>query len=176
MADDKSCEGKVKLTSPKYETNGHKGLPKRPRPPKPPSTKKDNPIGDIKVKVDLSDNIKQLKALQREAKKATAALKGLESYPGTKTTTKVYADEKVIEEFEEYSLLTIDLVTLDSVPRVFYKGEEITGKIHVGFDWSTQTDKTVPSPKIDIEYADTGSSRPSTKRISHNPYGGETDE
>lgn len=53
--------------------------------PEPPVTgpnikqKKFN-VGDVKVKLDLSDNIKQLKAIQREAKKATASLRELEGW------------------------------------------------------------------------------------------------
>ncbi|WP_051359544.1 hypothetical protein [Paucisalibacillus globulus] len=129
---------------------------------------------DLKLNIECSEAIKGLKAIQREAKKATAALKEVESYPGTIRRSTLKADNEVVDEHFDYSLLTIDLFTIDSVPRVFYKGEEITGKIHVGFDWSTQTDKTVASPMIDIEYADTTSSRPSIKRITHNPLSGDS--
>lgn len=37
-------------------------------------------------------------------------------------------------------LLTIELENDTSVPKVFYKGEEITNKINVQFDWETDTD------------------------------------
>jgi hypothetical protein len=42
---------------------------------------------------------------------------------------------------KDNKLLVIELENEDAVPKVFYKGEEITDKVHVGFDWSTQTDK-----------------------------------
>lgn len=71
-------------------------------------------------------------------------------------------------------LLTIELSDIDSIPKVIYKGKKITKRIHVSFDWSTQTDKTVPSPMIDIEYLDTTSSKPSLKRITYTPLGGDS--
>lgn len=62
MADNKSCEG--------YQAD-----PTRPKPPKPSSGRS---IGTLKVDIDCSDALTGLKAIQREAKKATAALKELE--------------------------------------------------------------------------------------------------
>ncbi|WP_313894692.1 hypothetical protein [Psychrobacillus sp.] len=75
------------------------------------------------VKLDLSDSIKELKAIQREAKKATAALKELES----------------IQTRESNPLLSIEIESLDNVPKVIYKGEEITGKTNIDFTWETKT-------------------------------------
>lgn len=76
----------------------------------------------LMAKMDFSETIKGLKALQREARKATAALKELE-------------DET------DKPLLTIELESLDSVPKVLYKGKEIKDKTAVDFYWTTKTDK-----------------------------------
>jgi len=70
-------------------------------------------------------------------------------------------------------LLAIELETIDSVPKVYYKGEEITGKVHIGFAWATQTYQAIPSPMIDIKYVDTSSNRPNIISIGHNPLGGD---
>lgn len=53
--------------------------------------------------------------------------------------------------------LSIQLDQLGSVPKVFYQGKEITGKVKVKFEWETQTDRPKPStlcPTIYIEHAD----------------------
>ncbi len=127
--------------------------------------------------IDCSDTITGLKAIQREAKKATAALKEMESYPGTiKTTTLKDVNGNIVEEFKEYSLLTIELETIDSVPVVHYKGQEISKKRHVEFIWDTQTDEYVPSPKINIEYVEGSPGKPNIKSIDHkgwNPFEGD---
>lgn len=109
---------------------------------------------------DIANTLKGLKAIQREARKATASLKEFEG--------------KRADHLPKAPLIQIELESIDNVPKVFYKGEEITQKIHVSFDWSTQTEKTVASPMINIEYADVTSKRINIKRISHNPLGGES--
>ena len=43
-------------------------------------------------------------------------------------------------ENKKTPLLTIELDTLKSVPKVIYKGEEIEGKASVEFGWKTRTD------------------------------------
>jgi hypothetical protein len=48
-------------------------------PPKPPVTAKRKSVGELTVDVDCSEALTGLKAVQREAKKATAALRELES-------------------------------------------------------------------------------------------------
>lgn len=47
----------------------------------------------------------------------------------------------VLQEQPKQALLAIELQDETSVPRVFYKGEEVTHKIHVSFDWDTDTDQ-----------------------------------
>lgn len=42
------------------------------------------------------------------------------------------------KEEKELSLLTIELEDENSIPKVFYKGEEITGRIHISFSWDTK--------------------------------------
>ncbi|UFT98105.1 hypothetical protein KO561_12925 [Radiobacillus kanasensis] len=66
--------------------------------------------------------------------------------------------------------LTIKLDEINSVPKVFYKGEEITNLVHVGIDWATGTDETVyGKPLIDIEYLEKDSfGVPHTVSIKHN--------
>lgn len=110
-------------------------------------------IGDIMVKLDISNTLTELKAIQREVRKAKAALKELEHLKNNQ------------------AFLSIELNSLDSVPKVFYKGEEIKGKVHVAFDWKTQTQDLVASPTIVIEYVDQDSKRPATKKIAHVPHG-----
>ncbi|MGN8647899.1 hypothetical protein ACTNEO_05090 [Gracilibacillus sp. HCP3S3_G5_1] len=78
--------------------------------------------GTITIDIDCQDALKGLKAIQREAKKATAALKELEG------------------QQRENQLLVIELDDEESVPRVFHEGKEITNKVRVHFDWKTRTD------------------------------------
>ena len=39
------------------------------------------------------------------------------------------------------NLLTIELQDETSVPKVFYKGKEVTKKVSINFDWTTATDE-----------------------------------
>lgn len=55
-----------------------------------------------------------------------------------KTITKRHYDQ--IPRKKQQPLLTIELQDETSVPKVFYKGEEIKCKKHVYFDWDTNTD------------------------------------
>lgn len=52
-------------------------------------------------------------------------------------------------------LLTIELQDETSVPKVIYKGEEITGKVNVSFDWDTDT-LDVGGTTYVIEHRETG--------------------
>ncbi len=80
-------------------------------------------VGSFTVDIDCSDALKGLKAVQREAKKATAALKELE------------------EQKKRNTFLVIELDNEDStLPKVFHEGKEITNKVRVHFDWKTRTD------------------------------------
>jgi hypothetical protein len=68
-------------------------------------------------------------------------------------------------------LLVIELDEYGSVPRVFYKGEEIKGKVRVLFDWHTKDDKHFGLPHIEIEYADHENDLPVCKAIKlSNPF------
>ena len=110
MADIKLSEGrniKKSITNP-LPTTGSK-------------VKKESKVGDAKVNIDLSDNIKQLKAIQREARKAIKVLREL-------------------EEAKKNKYLVIELDNLGNVPKVFYKGEEVRLKEFVNFQWTTRTD------------------------------------
>lgn len=78
------------------------------------------------------DMLKFLKAAQREARKASQALKELEE-----------------QKRDNYLVITLD--ELGSVPRVFYKGEEITKKEFVNFQWTTRTD-VYGSTDVIIDY------------------------
>jgi len=51
----------------------------------------------------------------------------------------------------EYDFLAIKLLDENSVPRVFYKGEEVFEKVKISFDWETQTDE-LGGTKIHIEH------------------------
>ena len=64
--------------------------------------------------------MKWLKAIQREAKKATAALKELEKQ-------------------KEDKYLVIELDKLGDVPKVIHEGKEITLKEFINFQWITKT-------------------------------------
>lgn len=78
-------------------------------------------VGSFYVDIDCSDALKGLKAVQREARKATAALKEL-------------------EEQKKNKYLSIELDELGDVPKVFYKGKEVTNKESINFQWTTRTD------------------------------------
>lgn len=49
-------------------------------------------------------------------------------------------------------LLRIELDNITSVPRVYYKGMEITKKVRIKFDWQTNDDTLEYSPVIHLEY------------------------
>ncbi|TYS50096.1 hypothetical protein [Bacillus infantis] len=93
-------------------------------------------IGKLKMDVDCSDalrGVEGLKAVPREAKKATASLNGFEN------------------AMKQSKLLVIELDSEGSVPRVFYNGEDLQNKVRVFFDWVTKS--SVPGhTKVNIEY------------------------
>ncbi|MCY8243538.1 hypothetical protein MOC08_20490 [Bacillus haynesii] len=49
-------------------------------------------------------------------------------------------------------LVQIELEKLDSIPRVFYKGEKITNRIAIDFEWRTGDDKQTGSAYIRIKH------------------------
>ncbi|PWU68307.1 hypothetical protein [Gracilibacillus dipsosauri] len=77
-----------------------------------------------------------------------------------------YAYEHMTD-YKNKSLLTIELDDIDSVPKVFYKGEKIEKKVHVSFDYKTKTGNPFEGGnEIHIEHF-TGK-RPDTRTIKHN--------
>lgn len=123
-------------------------------------TEKENKV--FKVNVDVSDALKGLKAIQREARKATKVLKGLEI-------------QKQMTE-QKNNLLTIEMEKLDSVPKVYYKGKEVTNKVLIKLEWKTQNETGAPSPHIRIEYVDDVQKRPHIKVIEHKAFDGDVNE
>jgi hypothetical protein len=55
------------------------------------------------------------------------------------------------------NLLEIKLPDINSVPQVFYKGQEITKKVRVSFDWETNGPEIPIHPDINIEHVEKGS-------------------
>jgi NMD protein affecting ribosome stability and mRNA decay len=87
----------------------------------------------------------------------------------TKITLKV--DDTIVDEIidhQDTTLLQIKLDTITSVPRVFYKGEEITKKMRVSFDWETRRDGDKTPTFIHIQHADPLSEDINTMTIQHN--------
>lgn len=68
------------------------------------------------------------------------------------------------------SLLVINLQDETSVPKVFYKGEEITNKVNVFFDWDTDTD-VYGGLSYAIEHLETGGKYPVNNRIERRTKG-----
>ncbi|GGJ48543.1 hypothetical protein [Virgibacillus salexigens] len=66
-------------------------------------------------------------------------------------------------------LLTIELEDIDSIPKIKYKGERITGVVHAGFDWVTKNGVPVlDNPVIELEYLDKESKTGSIKQVGYN--------
>ncbi|WKT37481.1 MULTISPECIES: hypothetical protein [Bacillus amyloliquefaciens group] len=57
-------------------------------------------------------------------------------------------------------LLTIELTDEESIPRIVYKGEDVTALIAVDFEWSTRDDKQIGSTYFRIKHANIGSKKP----------------
>ncbi|WP_242517106.1 MULTISPECIES: hypothetical protein [unclassified Bacillus (in: firmicutes)] len=58
------------------------------------------------------------------------------------------------------NLLTIELTDEQSIPRIVYKGEDVTALIAVDFEWSTRDDKQIGSTYFRIKHANIGSKKP----------------
>ncbi|RDW17623.1 hypothetical protein CWR48_13995 [Oceanobacillus arenosus] len=144
MADNKSCEGKLTtlecmkcgyrevFTEQQFRFTDGLSCDVCNGPTQPALTRPEDKIRNRRMKsqstktnlsmnMDFSESIKGLKAIQREAKKATAALKELEE-----------------QKKEKY--LVIELDELGDVPKVLYKGKEINKKEFVNFQWTTKSD------------------------------------
>lgn len=62
--------------------------------------------------------------------------------------------KKQTEEKESTPLIQIELEDENSIPKVFYEGEEITGKAQITFDWITKKNRGLGGMKFNIEHAD----------------------
>ncbi|MNW43607.1 hypothetical protein D3C74_208120 [compost metagenome] len=51
-------------------------------------------------------------------------------------------------------LLIIEVKDMESVPVVRYKGEDITGKVEVGYQWRTTGNNDLGKHNISLEYVD----------------------
>ncbi|MEC1384383.1 hypothetical protein P9D14_12740 [Bacillus velezensis] len=76
------------------------------------------------------------------------------------------ADCKCVEPTP--NLLTIELTDEQSIPRIIYKGEEITNRIAVGFEWRTKDAEQIGSTYFRIKHAkeSTGSLVVETKELA----------
>ncbi len=57
-------------------------------------------------------------------------------------------------ENEKQPLLTIELQDESSIPKVFYEGEEITGRIQISFDWITSGARDIGGMEFLIKHVD----------------------
>ncbi len=105
-------------------------------------------VGQLKIDVDVSEALKGLKAVQREARRATAALKELEKQQLRNSLTPngptLINDENAKRLFDNMKIanqpiLSIILEDEEATPKVFYDGEEITDKTRINFQWETKT-------------------------------------
>lgn len=69
---------------------------------------------------------------------------------------------------EENKLLVIELDDINAVPKIYYKGEEVTHKMRVSFDWMTKGGKERYPTYIRIEQHDEDSKSLDIKVIQHN--------
>lgn len=79
-----------------------------------------------------------------------------------------YEDINISKGFIEQPLLNISLADIDSVPVVYYNGEEINMKVRVSFDYETESDEHIQRSFIRIEHADPDSDMGNFKVIQHN--------
>lgn len=118
MAGNKSCEGKlcVDKVFVMKENENIAGANFSPG-------KELNKIGKASEEggIDIANTLKALKAITRESKKATAALREL-------------------EEKKKDKYLVIEVDELGNVPKVVYKGKEINFKEFVNFQWTTKSE------------------------------------
>lgn len=63
--------------------------------------------------------------------------------------------------------MQIELENINSVPKVFYKGEEVKHSVKVAFDYRTDTDKEINPTFIQLEHFDP-EGKCDTKTIQHN--------
>lgn len=81
-----------------------------------------------------------------------------------------------LPEITEPSLLHIELSSFGEVPKVFYQGEEITGRISVNFDWQTKDAVGLKHCSFEIVHCDRrdGDKNMNIRTISHQSLGKES--
>ncbi|MGP9043357.1 hypothetical protein [Cytobacillus kochii] len=80
----------------------------------------------------------------------------------------IYAPIRVAGiKVKEAPLLQIELDTYGSVPRVFHKGEEITGKVSIDFNWITDEEDLKYGPYIKLVHMSSNSEYPSQRTIEY---------
>jgi len=77
-------------------------------------------------------------------------------------------ESELVKPLVDEPLLQIELKDINSVPTVFYKGEEINKKIRVTFDYVTDSDERLSPTYIHLEHADIESGKMNTFVIQHN--------
>ncbi|MGG7220891.1 hypothetical protein ACQXR1_11295 [Bacillus sp. ATD] len=58
------------------------------------------------------------------------------------------------------NLLTIELTDEQSIPRIVYKGEDITALVAVDFEWRTRDEDQIGSTYFRIKHANTNVKKP----------------
>lgn len=64
-------------------------------------------------------------------------------------------------------LLTIQMDSMGDVPKVWYEGKEITGRVHISFDWKTKDTRINPT-YFKIKHVGKDSSKLDIRTIIHN--------
>jgi len=79
------------------------------------------------------------------------------SFGDEATTMLSNAEDNLNKLKKKEPLLTIELQDETAVPKVFYEGKEITGKVRVSFDWLTNGMEPLSGgTKFNIEHCETG--------------------
>lgn len=97
------------------------------------------------------------------------------------TDTKVFADGIAIDvdgnpielpEEKKAPLLQIELDSFGDVPKVFYKGEEITGRVSIRFDWQTEDSVDLTRCSFEIVHCENpGEDNVNIRTIAHKSLG-----
>ena len=83
----------------------------------------------------------------------------------TEFSSKHYRDNYKCPCKDKKPLLTIELQDETSVPKVFYKGEEITNKVNVSFDWDTSDARNPHGLTYAIEHIEIDNGQATVNRI-----------
>ncbi|WP_339161779.1 hypothetical protein [Siminovitchia sp. FSL W7-1587] len=108
---------------------------------------------------------KEFEVLEKEARKLGKQTKRScnEAHDALKTLAELGGGRT-----DKPPLLVIELENETAVPKVFYKGEEMTAKVHVGFDWETRSCEPLSGGmKLNIEHVDKKVKCPNVRQITH---------